>query len=55
MIKKLLTYVKEYKKTALITPVLVLTEVVLEILIPLIMAELIDKGIDNGSMPDIIK
>ena len=55
MIKKLLTYLKEYKKTALITPVLVLTEVVLEILIPLIMAELIDKGIDNGSMPDIIK
>lgn len=55
MIKKLLTYVKEYKKTALITPVLVLIEVVLEILIPLIMAELIDKGIDNGSMPDIIK
>lgn len=55
MIKKLLKYVKEYKKTAIATPVLVLIEVVLEILIPLIMAELIDRGIDGGSMPDIIK
>lgn len=55
MIKKLLTHVKEYKKTAIVTPVLVLMEVVLEIIIPLIMAELIDRGIDGGSMPDIIK
>jgi len=55
MIKKLLQYVREYKKTAIITPVLVLIEVVMEIIIPLIMAELIDKGIDGGSMPDIIK
>ncbi len=55
MIKKLLAHVKEYKKTAIVTPFLVLMEVVLEILIPLIMAELIDRGIDGGSMPDIIK
>ncbi len=55
MIKTLLKHVKEYKKTAIITPVLVLMEVVMEIMIPLVMAELIDKGIDGGSMPDIIK
>ena len=55
MIKKLAGYVKEYKKVAIITPILVLMEVVLEIVIPLIMAELIDNGIDGGSMPDIVK
>ena len=55
MIKKLAGYVKEYKKVAIITPILVLMEVVLEIVVPLIMAELIDNGIDGGSMPDIVK
>lgn len=55
MIKKLASQIKEYKKTAAVTPVLVLLEVVMEILIPLIMAELIDNGIDGGSMPQIIK
>ena len=55
MIKKLAGYVKEYKKVAIITPILVLMEVVLEIVIPLIMAELIDNGIDGGLMPDIFK
>ena len=44
MIKTLLKYVKEYKKVAIITPILVLLEVVLEIMIPLVMAELIDQG-----------
>lgn len=55
MIKKLSKYVREYKKPAIITPILVVCEVVLEILIPLIMAELIDRGIDGGSMSAIIK
>lgn len=55
MIKKLASQIKEYKKTAAVTPVLVLLEVVMETLIPLIMAELIDNGIDGGSMPQIIK
>ncbi|MBS6798499.1 MAG: ABC transporter ATP-binding protein [Firmicutes bacterium] len=55
MIKKLASQIKEYKKTAAVTPVLVLLEVVMEILIPLIMAELIDNGINGGSMPQIIK
>ncbi len=55
MIKKLASHVREYKKQAILTPILVMGEVILEILIPLIMAELIDKGIDGGSMPDIIR
>jgi len=55
MIKKLFAYAGEYKKFALLTPLLVAGEVVLEILIPLIMAELIDKGIDAGNMQLIVK
>lgn len=54
MIKKLAKFAGEYKKYAIATPFLVTAEVLLEILIPLIMAELIDKGIDGGSMPAII-
>lgn len=55
MIKKLFAYAGEYKKFALLTPLLVAGEVILEILIPLIMAELIDKGIDAGNMQLIVK
>lgn len=55
MVKKSASHVREYKKQAILTPILVMGEVILEILIPLIMAELIDKGIDGGSMPDIIR
>lgn len=55
MIKKLASQIKEYKKMAAATPVLVLLEVIMEIMIPLIMAELIDNGIDGGSMPQIAK
>ncbi len=55
MIKKLFAYAGEYKKFALLTPLLVAGEVVLEILIPLIMADLIDKGVDAGNMQLIIK
>lgn len=55
MVKKIASHVREYKKQTILTPILVMGEVILEILIPLIMAELIDKGIDGGSMPDIIR
>ena len=54
MVKKLAKHIREYKKYAILTPILVLGEVILEILIPLIMAELIDQGIDGGSMPEIV-
>ncbi len=48
MIKKLLKYVGEYKKYAVITPVFMIGEVVMEILIPLVMAEIIDNGIQGS-------
>ena len=50
MIKKLSKYVGEYKKYAVITPVLVTLEALMEIVIPLLMAQLIDNGIDAGNM-----
>ena len=46
MLKKLAACVRQYKLPALMTPVLVIAETVLEVLIPLVMAELIDNGID---------
>ena len=55
MIKKLSKYVGEYKKYAIITPVLVTLEALMEIVIPLLMAQLIDRGIDAGNMGEITK
>ena len=50
MIKKLTASVRQYKKASILAPLTVVVEVLMEILIPLIMAELIDKGIDQGNM-----
>lgn len=55
MIKKLMKSVREYKRESILTPVYVVAEVVLEVLIPFIMASLIDKGIDAGNMGAIWK
>lgn len=53
MIKKLAKYIKGYWKLTIATPLLVILESLLEILIPLIMAKLIDRGIDAGNMSEI--
>ena len=55
MIKKLARYIKGYKKDSILTPIFVMLEVVMEVLIPFLMADLIDKGIDGGNIPLIIK
>lgn len=55
MIKTLFKSLREYKKGSLITIVLSILEVAFEILIPLCMAELIDKGIDLGDMRMVVK
>jgi ATP-binding cassette, subfamily B, multidrug efflux pump len=46
---------REYKKDSILAPVFVAAESILEILIPTVMAALIDQGITAGSMPAIIK
>ncbi len=45
MIKKLLPYIGEYQKYAILTPTLIIGEVIMEVLIPLVMAAIIDQGI----------
>ena len=55
MIKRLLKSVREFKKDALLTPFFVVLEVVMEVIIPLVMALLIDKGIDGQDMAAIWK
>ncbi len=55
MIKELSKSVREYKKPAIITPLLVTLEVIMEVVIPLLMANLIDKGIYSGEMNEILK
>ena len=55
MIKRLAKCVREYKKETILTPVLTMMEIVMEVVIPLVMAKLIDYGVDAGSMGAIIK
>lgn len=50
MIKKLSSYIGEYKKNSILTPVFVACEVVLEVIIPVLMAKIVDNGIQNGDM-----
>ena len=55
MIKKLASYVKEYKKSAIATPIFVILEVVMEVIIPLLMARIIDIGIQNNDIHYILE
>lgn len=55
MIKSLAGSIREYKKASLLTPLFVVCEIVLEVGIPLLMANLIDFGIDDGNLSYIIK
>ena len=55
MIRKLSQSIREYKKEAILTPVCVAIEVVLEIIIPLLMAQLIDDGVYGGEMNLVYK
>ena len=47
--------IREYKKASILTPIFVTVEVIMEVLIPFVMASLIDKGIEAGSMSVIWK
>lgn len=55
MIKKLLGSIREYKKDALLAPAFVTVEAVLEIVIPTLMAYLIDYGINKNNMSFILE
>ncbi len=55
MNRKLLRSVREYKRESILTPLLVVMEVFMEVLIPLLMANIIDIGIMEGNMGYIVK
>jgi ATP-binding cassette subfamily B protein len=55
MFKTLLRQVKQYKTASLLTPVFIMLEVVLDVLIPYVTAKLIDNGISQGHMPSVYK
>lgn len=55
MIKTILGQVKEFKKDSLITPACMILEVIMEMLIPLLMAAIIDNGVEKGDMNYIYK
>ncbi len=55
MIRRLSRCVREYTKPAILTPVFVVGEVIMEVVIPLLMAKLIDNGINGGSMDYVLK
>ena len=50
MLKRLASCVREYKKNSFLAPLFVVLEVVMEVIIPFMMAKLIDNGIDAGNM-----
>ena len=55
MIKTLAKSIREYKKNSILTPLFVMLEVLFEVMIPFIMARLIDQGIDAGDMGVILR
>lgn len=55
MLKVLGAQIKEFKKDSLMTPVFMILEVIMEMIIPLLMASIIDDGVNAGNMNHIYK
>ena len=55
MLKTLMGQVKEYRNASLVTPVFMIGEVICEMVIPVLMGWIVDKGIYGGDMGYIIK
>ncbi len=54
IIKVLGTQVKEFKKDSILTPIFMVAEVIMETLIPVMMAFIIDQGVEAGNMKNIL-
>ncbi|MDD7429179.1 MAG: ABC transporter ATP-binding protein [Oscillospiraceae bacterium] len=54
MIKTLAAQIKEFKRSSVITPICMILEVIMEMIIPLLMAKIIDDGIQAGNMNAIL-
>ena len=55
MIKKLMFYIGEFKRDTILSPVFVTVEVFLEVLLPTLMALVIDNGVETGDMNYVMK
>jgi ATP-binding cassette subfamily B protein len=55
MLKKLLENVGEYKKDTILTPIYVVLEVIMEVIIPLLMAKIVDVGLANSDIGYVVK
>ena len=53
MIKTLAAHIKEYKAASIATPIFMILEVIMETAIPVLMASIIDKGVEAGNMKHI--
>ncbi len=54
MIKTILKSVREYKKMSLMTPIFIMLEVILDVLIPILMTKIIDDGINKSNLNIIL-
>ncbi len=54
MLKTLGAQIKEFKKESILTPLCMIGEVIMETIIPLMMASIIDKGVEAGNMNHIL-
>lgn len=55
MVKTILKQVKEFKRDSILTPIFMILEVILETMIPFLMAAIIDNGVEKGDMNYICK
>lgn len=53
MLKTLASYIKEFKKASIATPIFMVLEVLMETLIPFLMASIIDNGVNKGDLNHI--
>ena len=55
MLKKLAPYIGEYKKETILSPVCIAIEVIMEVILPMLMARVIDFGVNVGDMNYVLK
>ena len=55
MLKKLASHLGEYRRAAIITPLLSALEAIMDVLLPLLMSYIIDQGIEKGDMNAVVK
>jgi len=53
MVKTLMSQIKEFKKDSILAPLFVILEVIMEVIIPLMMASIIDNGVEKGDITHV--